>query len=195
MSTIFMTDLDGTLLGHDDFAFAAIRDDILAFLDAGVPIIPNSSKTQAEMEVFCQRLGVRLPYICENGAALVNADLLAAGDLKVTPDPIVAGRPVAALMSEWIAAVDPVLRRSCVFIDALDAAEQTAVLGLSGDDLDRALARDYSVLFCFEGDEQAFLRLCAEATAAALSIHRGGRVCCLSGQHDKSTFTQLSANT
>lgn len=191
MSTIFITDLDGTLLGHDDFGFASIRDDILAFLAAGVPIIPNSSKTRAEIGYFCQQLGFRLPFICENGAALVNADLLGANGMKIMPRCIVAGRSVDKLMSEWIAAIDPALRRSCVFLDALDAEQQTAILGLSGDDLGRALARDYSVLFRFEGDEQELARLYAQADAAGLSIHRGGRVCCLSGQHDKSTFNSL----
>lgn len=195
MSTIFVTDLDGTLLGHDDFGFAAIHADILAFLAAGVPIIPNSSKTEAEIEFFCERLGVRLPFICENGAALVNADLLGAGGMKIMPRRIVAGRSVDRLMSDWIAAVDPDLRRLCVFVDALDDHEQTAILGLSGDDLGRALARDYSVLFCFRGDEDSFSRLCAEAEAAGLCIHRGGRVCCLSGQHDKSTFNSLIRDT
>ena len=189
--TIFITDLDGTLLGHDDFGFAVIRDDFLAFLAAGVPIIPNSSKTRAEMEHFCNGLGVRLPFICENGAALVNADLLAADHLKVMPRCIVAGRPVDRLMSDWIAAIDPGLRRIAVFLDALDAPQQSAILGLSGDDLDRALARDYSVLFCFEGDDGEFAALRAQAQAAGLCIHRGGRVCCLSGQHDKSTFNSL----
>ena len=49
MPTIFITDLDGTLLGHDDFGFAVIRDDILSFLERGVAIIPNSSKTRWEI--------------------------------------------------------------------------------------------------------------------------------------------------
>lgn len=191
MSTIFITDLDGTLLGHDDFAFSAIREDFLAFLAAGVPIIPNSSKTRAEIAYFCRRLGVRLPFICENGAALVNADLLGVNGVKDTPRCVVAGRPVDELMSDWIMAIDYDLRRSCVFIDAIGTKEQTAVLGLSGDDLDRALAREYSVLFCFEGDDQAFARLRAQADRSGLSVHRGGRVCCLSARHDKSTFNSL----
>ena len=38
MPTIFITDLHGTLLGHNDFGFAVIRDDILSFLERGVNI-------------------------------------------------------------------------------------------------------------------------------------------------------------
>ncbi len=76
MPTIFITDLDGTLLSHDDFGFAVIRDDLLSFLERGVAIIPNSSKTRREIEYFCGELGVTLPFVCENGASIVNANLL-----------------------------------------------------------------------------------------------------------------------
>lgn len=191
MPTIFMTDLDGTLLGHDDFAFSAIRADIMAFLAQGVAIIPNSSKTRREIEAFCDDLGVTLPFICENGAALVNADLLAGGLDPEMPRKIISGISVEQLMSIWINSVDPALRQFCLFIDGLDEGEQTRILGLSGDPLARALAREYSVLFLFKGDEASFVRLRAQAADAGLAVHRGGRVCCLSGRHDKSSFNQF----
>ena len=59
--TIFITDLDGTLLGHDDFGFAVIRDNILSFLERGVAIIPNSSKTRREIEHFAASWVSRSP--------------------------------------------------------------------------------------------------------------------------------------
>ena len=85
MPTIFITDLDGTLLGHDDFGFRVIRDDILSFLERGVANIPNSSKTRREIEAFCDELGVTLPFVCENGASLVNATLLGADRGRLAP--------------------------------------------------------------------------------------------------------------
>lgn len=191
VQTIFITDLDGTLLGHDDFAFAGIRSDILAFLARGVAIIPNSSKTRREIEAFCDDLGVTLPFICENGAALVNADLLSAGLNSEIPRQICAGTTVDRLMSLWIAAVEPALRQHCIFVDSMDKDEQTRTLGLRGAALERALAREFSVLFLFNGDEASFIRLRAQAATAGLAVHRGGRVCCLSGRHDKSSFNKV----
>jgi len=94
-------------------------------------------------------------------------------------------------MSIWIDAVDPALRRRCDFLDAMDEAEQSRILGLSGDYLARALAREFSVLFLFNGDEGEFLQLPLQLQDAGLTVHRGGRVCCLSGQHDKSTFNHI----
>ena len=189
--TIFITDLDGTLLGHDDFGFAVIRDDILSFLERGVAIIPNSSKTRREIEHFCGELGVTLPFICENGAALVNANLLWGTPDALAPRQIDVGISVERLMSMWVHSVEPGLRMRCDFLDAMEEAEQSRILGLSGDHLARALAREFSVLFLFNGDEREFLRLRSQLQNAGLAVHRGGRVCCMSGQHDKSTFNHI----
>ena len=191
MPTIFITDLDGTLLGHDDFGFAVIRDDILSFLERGVAIIPNSSKTRREIEHFCGELGVTLPFVCENGASLVNANFLWGTPDAMVPRQIDAGTSVERLMSIWVHAVEPGLRMRCDFLDAMDEAEQSHILGQSGDHLARALAREFSVLFLFDGDEGEFLRLRSQLEDAGLTVHRGGRVCCLSGQHDKSTFNHI----
>ena len=154
MPTIFITDLDGTLLGHDDFGFAVIRDDILSFLERGVAIIPNSSKTRREIEHFCGELGVTLPFVCENGAALVNANLLWGTPDALAPRQIDVGISVERLMSMWVHSVEPGLRMRCDFLDAMEEAEQSRILGLSGDHLARALAREFSVLFLFNGDER-----------------------------------------
>ena len=159
MPTIFITDLDGTLLGHDDFGFAVIREDILSFLERGVAIIPNSSKTRREIEHFCGELGVTLPFVCENGAALVNANLLWGTPDALAPRQIDAGISVERLMNMWVHAVEPGLRMRCDFLDAMEEAEQSRILGLSGDHLARALAREFSVLFLFNGEEGEFLRL------------------------------------
>ncbi len=211
MHTIFITDLDGTLLGHDDFSFSSIHHEIHELLARGITIIPNSSKTRGEIEHFCDQLGARLPFICENGAALVRADLLRetpcvgvttsssaalSGNGPTAYDSTghqrtVLGRTVDKLMSDWVNWIDPMLRQQCRFLDSMPEEMQSAILGLKGDDLARALAREYSILFCFQGTQQDFARLRAEAAVAGLRIHRGGRVCCLSGQHDKASFNGM----
>lgn len=200
---VFITDLDGTLLGHDDFSFAPIQHEIHELMAQGIKIVPNSSKTRAEIEEFCDQLGAPLPFICENGAALVHADLLQdeAGDSRVSTTPsvqgaagherTVLGRTVDQLMNEWVNRIDPALRLQCRFLDSMSGKMQSDILGLAGADLERALSREYSVLFCFQGGLDEFARLRAEAAAAGLRIHRGGRVCCLSGQHDKSSFNGM----
>ena len=193
MQPVFITDLDGTLLGHEDFSFTPIRDDFLNLLDRGIQIIFNSSKTATEIRALCDDLDVKLPFICENGAALFNADLL-VGDIPLVdtmPSSMVLGTTVEALMAAWDEAIDPSLRRHCILLDAMEPKAQQRVLGLAGQQLSRALDRDFSVLFSFYGPHEVFADLCSQAAAAGLSVHSGGRVHCLSGQHDKSSFNTM----
>ncbi len=43
------TDLDGSLLDHNNFEFKEIRDFILKCIKNGIKIIPNTSKTRIEI--------------------------------------------------------------------------------------------------------------------------------------------------
>ena len=193
MQPVFITDLDGTLLGHDDFSFTPIRDDFLNLLDRGIQIIFNSSKTSTEIRALCDDLDVKLPFICENGAALFNADLL-VGDMllgDIAPSTMVLGTTVEGLMASWDEAIDPALRRHCILLDAMGPKAQQRALGLAGRQLSRALDRDFSVLFSFYGSQEAFADLCSQAAFAGLCVHSGGRVHCLSGQHDKASFNAM----
>ena len=48
-TVVIFTDLDGSLLHRDTFEFDSIKNYIKSLLDKGVIIIPNSSKTEREM--------------------------------------------------------------------------------------------------------------------------------------------------
>ena len=62
------TDLDGSLLNHNNFEFNTIKPFILKCLRNNIRIIPNTSKTKNEVEFFSEQLGVDIPYIVENGS-------------------------------------------------------------------------------------------------------------------------------
>ena len=49
---VIFTDLDGSLLHRDTFKFDTIKDYISSLVDQGIIIIPNSSKTEKEIEKF-----------------------------------------------------------------------------------------------------------------------------------------------
>lgn len=67
---LIFTDLDGTLLDHDDYSFTAAQRAINNIKKNHIPLIINSSKTASEIFPIQQALGIRQPFICENGAAL-----------------------------------------------------------------------------------------------------------------------------
>ena len=61
---LIFTDLDGSLLNHNNFEFNTIKPFILKCLRNNIRIIPNTSKTKNEVEFFSEQLGVDIPYIC-----------------------------------------------------------------------------------------------------------------------------------
>ena len=64
-----VTDLDGTLLDHE-YNLDPARE-ILNYLKGnGIPIIPCTSKTAAEVRDFREKVNLNDPYIVENGAAV-----------------------------------------------------------------------------------------------------------------------------
>ena len=66
MDVIF-TDLDGTLLEHDTYSWEAARPALERLRERGVPWIPVSSKTRAEVELWRRRMENTHPFIVENG--------------------------------------------------------------------------------------------------------------------------------
>lgn len=67
---LIYTDLDGTLLDHYSYEHEAARPCMQRLLGHGIPIIPNTSKTFAELIELRKRLGLDGPFIVENGAAI-----------------------------------------------------------------------------------------------------------------------------
>lgn len=67
---LVFTDMDGSLLDHDDYSWDAAAP-LLAYLERlGIPVIPATSKTRAEIEALRLALGNGHPFIVENGAAV-----------------------------------------------------------------------------------------------------------------------------
>ena len=70
MQVIIFTDLDGSLLNHEDYSFAAARPSVERIIRAGIPLIITTSKTRSEVELLQQDMCIREPFIVENGAGI-----------------------------------------------------------------------------------------------------------------------------
>lgn len=68
-STVIFTDMDGTLLDHHTYSFAAAEPTLNTLSDMNIPVIPNTSKTFLEMVELRKKIGLTGPFIIENGAA------------------------------------------------------------------------------------------------------------------------------
>jgi mannosyl-3-phosphoglycerate phosphatase len=67
---IIFTDLDGTLLDPSDYSYTVAKPAITQLRKKRIPIIFCSSKTYAEQEVYRAELGIRDPFIVEDGGAI-----------------------------------------------------------------------------------------------------------------------------
>lgn len=67
---LIFTDLDGTLLDHDDYSFTQAIPALKTIQRFNIPLIINSSKTHAEIEDIRKQMHNNCAFAVENGAAL-----------------------------------------------------------------------------------------------------------------------------
>ena len=70
MQVLVFTDFDGTILDHYSYSFEAAKPCIDRLTAMGIVIIPNTSKTFAEVLVLQKKMALSTPMIIENGAAI-----------------------------------------------------------------------------------------------------------------------------
>ena len=73
---IIFTDLDGSLLDKDTFKFDQIEGYFKKLVSIGIKIIPNSSKTEAELLDFNKQHNLNLSFIAENGSSIHGLNLI-----------------------------------------------------------------------------------------------------------------------
>ncbi len=67
---VVFTDLHGTLLDAATNDWSAARPALLALHQRNIPVVMVSGKTRAEIELWRDDMGVKHPFIVENGAAI-----------------------------------------------------------------------------------------------------------------------------
>ena len=70
MRIIIFTDLDGTLLDHDDYSYEAALPSLKRIKEEEIPLIITTSKTRREVEWVQRRMGIGGPFIVANGGGI-----------------------------------------------------------------------------------------------------------------------------
>ena len=122
---IIFTDLDGSLLHRDTFKFDPIKDYLKSLLNNGIIIIPNSSKTEKEIEKFNEELGINLPYISENGSSIHGLNLITSN----FTDKLILSREKEELIKIFENKVPEKLKDKCFQISKMSKKEQENILG------------------------------------------------------------------
>ena len=172
LKVAIFTDLDGSLLHRDTFKFDPIKDYIISLVDRGIIIIPNSSKTEKEIEKFNKELGVKLPYISENGASIQGLNLINAN----FPNKIILSREKEELIKIFNDKIPEQLKDKCIQISKINKKEQEKIFGQKDDNLKNALNRKYTLPFLFKGDKNEKNKLSKILSDNSLTLQEGGRV-------------------
>ncbi|PPA79663.1 MAG: Glucosyl-3-phosphoglycerate/mannosyl-3-phosphoglycerate phosphatase [ANME-2 cluster archaeon HR1] len=67
---IIFTDMDGTLIDHNTYSYRDALPALRLISKKNIPLIFCTSKTKAELEVYCDELNIHHPLIPENGGAI-----------------------------------------------------------------------------------------------------------------------------
>ena len=172
---LIFTDLDGSLLDHNNFEFREIQNFILKCIKNGIKIIPNTSKTKIEIQVFIDQLGQNLPFIVENGAAIHNLNLIHS-KIKINDNSLVFSRSLSEILKQFKKNIPMDFQKRCMFLKDMTSTEQMKILGLNKKYLPFALNRDYSMPLVFDGSREIINEFTRHLKKIGMKLHEGGRI-------------------
>ncbi len=187
---IIVSDLDGTLLDHDSYAFDAALNALRAVRERGIPLILATSKTLAETMPINAALHNHQAVIVENGGVLCfPLDLALPFDIDdreaLHGHALVRLAPPCQLVRDFIErerARHGWRLRGFADMDTAEVAKRT---GLAPNAAELARQRLCSEPFVWRDSTEAFERFEAAANKAGLFVTRGGRFHHLMGGADK----------
>ncbi|MFQ5683516.1 MAG: HAD-IIB family hydrolase [Candidatus Binatia bacterium] len=184
---VIITDLDGTLLDQKTYSYKASLPVIEKLKSLRIPLILCSSKTQSEIVFLWQELGLKDPFISENGGAiylLPNYFSFSIQGLEFIDGwaVITFGTKVSALRRTLTAAA----KRSCVRIrsfGSMGPGEISELTGLSKEQAALARKREFDEPFIVE--EGGSDCLISTLRASGMEVIQGGEFFHVTGGHDK----------
>lgn len=185
---LVFTDLDGTLLDHDNYSFASALPAITILKEKNVPLIFCTSKTRAEIEEIQLQLDNIHPFISENGGALFIPKGYFSHRFHFTRENshyliVELGTPYPKLR-EVLNQMNTLFPGKLRGLGDLTPKEVADFCGLSLSQATLAKKRDYDEPFILE-DESLEDALEEIAIRSHLQINRGGRFYHLIGNSDK----------
>lgn len=179
MSALVFTDLDGTLLDHQSYSFLAAEPGLNLLRESSIAVIPVSSKTRAEVEPLLAELGLDVPFIIENGAAVFIPMTLCSD--RESALPIIDSYRVKAFapsVTEWaetLAQLHELLPEAFVAFSRMPVAQVMELTGLSADSAGLAQQREFSDPLYWTGTDDDFDVLKSVCKKRQIDVVRGGR--------------------
>ena len=195
---LIFTDLDGSLLDHNNYSCAYAQDLLTTLEQHNIPVIFTSSKTFAEINALQTELANAHPFISENGNGVyVPVDYFSfqpdashrQGDFWVHA----ASKP----RDHWLSLLTEAksyFKRQFICFSELSDNDIAAITGLSPQAARQASQRQFSEPVIWQGSaesKQVFINWLSERGATVL---QGGRFLQVSDCNDKGSAMQWLAN-
>lgn len=186
---LIFTDLDGTLLDHHSYSFAPSIPTLDKLRNSQIPIIPNTSKTFAELEQIRQEIGLNGPFIVENGAAVyIPIEYFATQPQGTIEHNGYWVKEFTQPRSEWVALLDKAKKTfigEFEHFTSMTVNQISAVTGLSVHQANLANTREYGepvLWLSSQASKALFIDALKELGAHPL---QGGRFLHVSGDCNK----------
>ena len=178
---LLFTDLDGTLLNKKTFEFKAALDLIKNCISKGINIIPNSSKTDLELDEICEKLEIPKVYISENGSCIYGLNFLCEN----LNEKICLSRNKDIIFKNFTDKCNVKLQKKCLILENETLQNQIQVLGLPKNKISKAMNRKFSIPFIFLGNNEEEVELKKNVKRNGLNVQFGGRVLSLGDEVSK----------
>lgn len=184
-SIVIFTDLDGTLLDHDNYSYSAAEPALDYIKKHNIPLIFTTSKTAAEVEMLCKQTGFYHPFIAENGGLLAIPEHYFSVDQHTKE----YRKNIIGVSREEIDLTLNKLADSYKFKSFRDMSTDELVehTGLKPDQALYANQRDSTEPLLWLDESTKLLNFANELEKLNLTLISGGRFHHVMGNHDKST--------
>ncbi len=186
---IIFTDLDGTLLDAKSYSWEPASFAMERCKALGVPIIPVTSKTRAEMMLIMEELDIHGPFITENGGGI-----FIPVDQFPEPPPeakLLEGLclwPLGTCYADLVNVLRDIRKESGIKIRGfsdMSLEEISRLTGLGIEKAKLARQREFDEPFIIDNGDQNEDKLHNMVSKRGLSISKGGRFYHLHGPVDK----------
>jgi len=190
-NTIIFTDLDGTLLDHHDYNYAAVVP-VLKELDRlEIPVIFNTSKTRAEIISLREEIGNKHPFIVENGSGIfIPTNYFSA--LESAPDTFdaICLGAERKILIDWLDTNAVNLKHAYSSFNTMSIDEIVSLTGLSVESAKLAATREFSEPLHWTGTSEELKIFTQRAKESGLTLLVGGRFVHLLGKTNKGIATK-----
>ena len=175
---LIITDLDGTLLDHNNYQFDAALPALKSVEKQQIPLILNSSKTAVEIKVIRELLNNHHPFVVENGAGIyLPEDNNHYEVIKFGKD----RQEILTILKD----IKQKLSLSCIGFNDMSVEKLMNCTGLTKEQADMAKQRDFTEPLQWHDDDKSWQLFCQELEHAGLSYAKGGRFISVSSKVDK----------